>query len=217
MSASWSAVALSAALAVAVSPLLASWSASLAGAETATWWRPRRVDRARLVVVGFVALGFGALAGGGGPWLAWWLLAAGGTVLAVVDAQRNLLPARFVYPLALLEAIVLVAATVSTHDFAGLVRAGLAVLVVGAGWFLLAFAAGGGIGLGDVRLAALLAGLLGWLGWAALMRAQIAIIVLVMVTATVVALVRPELRGRDMPVPLGPALVVGTLAMCWAC
>lgn len=85
---------MSAALAVAVSPLLAGWSA--------------------------------ALADGGGPWPAWWLLAAGGTVLAVVDTQRNLLPARLVYPLALIEAAVLVVDSITTHDAAALARAGLA-------------------------------------------------------------------------------------------
>ncbi len=215
MSTSWTTVTLSAALAVAVSPLLASWSAALADGDTRTWWRPRKVDAGRLAVVAAAALGFGALAGRGWPWPAWWLLAVGGTVLAVVDAQRNLLPARAVYPLASLEAAVLVVAAINTHDFAALVRAGLAALIVGAGWFLLAFAAGGGVGLGDVRLATLTAALLGWLGWPTVMRAQLVVVLLVVVTAVVVAIARPDLRGRKMPVPLGPALILGCLLMCW--
>jgi hypothetical protein len=57
----------SAALAVAASPLLASWSAALADGDTSTWWRPRKVDTARLAIVAVSALTFGALAGGGGP------------------------------------------------------------------------------------------------------------------------------------------------------
>jgi leader peptidase (prepilin peptidase)/N-methyltransferase len=215
VAASWTTVAVSAALAVAVSPLLASWSAALADGDTSTWWRPRRVDTARLAIVAAAALTFGALAGGGGPWPAWWLLAVGGTVLAVVDAQRNLLPARLVYPLALLEAAVLTAAAATTHDAAALARAGLAALIVGIGWFLLAFAAGGGVGLGDVRLATLTAGLLGWLGWTTVMRAQLVTVLLIVATAAVVAVARPDLRGRKMPVPLGPALVLASLLMCW--
>jgi hypothetical protein len=162
----------SAALAAAASPLLASWSAALADGDTSTWWRPRKVDAASLAVVAAAALGFGALAGGG-PWPVWWLIAACGTVLAVFDAQRSLLAARLVYPLALLEAAVLVIDAVTTHDVAALARAGLAALIVGAGWFLLPFAAGGGVGLGDTRVATLTAGLLGWLGWTAMMRAQL--------------------------------------------
>ena len=215
MSTSWTTVAVSAALAVAASPLLASWSAALADGDTGAWWRPRKVDTARLAIVAAAALAFGALAGGGGPWPAWWLLAAGGTVLAVVDAQRNLLPARLVYPLALIEAAVLVVASVATHDAAALARAGLAALIVGIGWFLLAFAAGGGVGLGDVRVATLTAGLLGWLGWTTVMRAQLVTVLLIVVTAAVVAVARPDLRGRKMPVPLGPALVLASLLMCW--
>lgn len=215
MSTSWTTVAVSAAFAVAVSPLLASWSAALADGDTGAWWRPRRVDTARLAIVAAAALTFGALAGGGAPLPAWWLLAAGGTVLAVVDAQRNLLPARLVYPLALFEAAVLTAAAVTTHDAAALARAGLAALIVGIGWFLVAFAAGGGVGLGDVRLATLTAGLLGWLGWTTVMRAQLVTVVLIVVTAAVVAVARPDLRGRKMPVPLGPALVLASLLMCW--
>jgi leader peptidase (prepilin peptidase)/N-methyltransferase len=215
VAASWTTVAVSAALAVAVSPLLAGWSAALADGDTGAWWRPRRVDTARLAIVAAAALAFGALAGGGGPLPAWWLLAVGGTVLAVVDAQRNLLPARLVYPLALIEAAVLVVVSVATHDAAALARAGLAALIVGIGWFLLAFAAGGGVGLGDVRVATLTAGLLGWLGWTAVMRAQILTVLLIVATAAVVAVARPDLRGRKMPVPLGPALVLASLLMCW--
>ena len=215
MSTSWTTVAVSAALAAAASPLLASWSAALVDGDAGTWLRPRKVDRGRLAVVAVAALGLGGLAGAGGPWAAWWLLSAGGTVLAVVDAQRNLLPARIVYPLALLEAAVLVVAAITTHDFAALIRAGLAALIVGTGWFLLAFAAGGGVGLGDVRLAALTAALLGWLGWTAVMRAQLVAVLLIVVTAAVVAVARPDLRGRKMPVPLGPALILSSLIVCW--
>jgi leader peptidase (prepilin peptidase)/N-methyltransferase len=212
---SWTTVAVSAALAVAASPLLASWSAALADGDAGAWLRPRRVDTVRLAIVAAAALTFGALAGGGAPLPAWWLVAAGGTVLAVVDAQRNLLPARLVYPRALLEAAVLVVASVAMHDAAALARAGLAALIVGIGCFLLAFAAGGGVGLEDVRVATLSAGLLGWLGWTTVMRAQLVTVLLIVVTAGVVAVARPDLRGRKMPVPLGPAFVLASLLMCW--
>ena len=119
------------------------------------------------------------------------------------------------YPLAVIEAAVFVVASITTHDAAALSRAGLAALVVGTGWFLLAFAAGGGVGLGDVRVATLTAGLLGWLGWTTVMRAQLVTVLLVVVTAAVVAVARPDLRGRKMPVPLGPSLVLPSLLMCW--
>lgn len=109
----------------------------------------------------------------------------------------------------------LVVASIATHDAAPLSRAGLAALVVGTGWFLLAFVAGGGVGLGDVSVATLTAGLLGWLGWTTVMRAQLVTALLIGVTAAVVAVARPDLRGRKMPVPLGPPSCWPRLLMCW--
>lgn len=212
---SWPVVAASGALAVAVSPLLASWSAALIGGASTGWWRPRKVAAGQLSAVVAAALILGLLAGHGGPWPAWWLLAVGGTVLATVDAQRNLLPARFVYPLAVLEFAALAATAMRTHNLAALGRAGLAALIVGAVWFALAFAAAGSIGLGDVRVAALTSGLLGWVSWAAVVRAQALTVGLVLVTAAVVALARPQLRGRRMPVPLGPGLILASLLVGW--
>ncbi len=47
------------------------------------------------------------------------------------------------------------------------------------------------------------------------MRAQLVTVLLIVVTAAVVAVVRPDLRGRKMPVPLGPALVLASLLMSW--
>ena len=86
--------------AVAVSPLLACWSAALAGGQRAGWWRPRPVGLPRWACVAAVAVAMVLLATAGHPAPAWWLLAAGGAVLAAVDVQTHLLPARFTYPLA---------------------------------------------------------------------------------------------------------------------
>lgn len=49
------------------------------------------------------------------------------------------------------------------------------------------------------------------------MRAQLVTVLLIVATAAaaVVAVARPDLRGRKMPVPLGPALVLASLLMCW--
>ena len=145
----------------------------------------------------------------------WWLFAAGGSVLAVVDAEKDVLPSRLVYPLAALEAAVLVVSAVVDGDPHRLVRSAIAAAVLGAGWFVLAFIAGGGIGLGDVRVAAMTGALLGWLGWSQVLHGQLAAVVLAVATAGVAALLRPADRGRTMRVPLGPALVAATLLMCW--
>ena len=47
------------------------------------------------------------------------------------------------------------------------------------------------------------------------MRAQLVTVLLIVVTAAVVAVARPDLRGRKMPAPLGPARVLASQLMCW--
>lgn len=78
----------------------------------------------------------------------------------VAAARGRHRPARLVHPLALIEAVLLMVASVAMHDAAALARAGLAAL----------------IGRRVERV--------------------------------VVAVARPNLRARKMPVPLRPALVL---------
>lgn len=212
---SWTLVAVSAALAVACSPLLAGWTIALRSGVIAGWWKPRRVTTRQLVPVAAVAGVLGVAAGHGGPWLAWWLLAIGGTVLAIVDAECNLLPARLVYPLAAAELVVLAVSAAREGDFGPLLRGAIAASFTAAGWFALAVAAGGGIGFGDVRLAALTSGMLAWVGWDTLMRGQLVFVALTLATALVIAVARPQLRSRAMRVPLGPAMILATLVTWW--
>ena len=62
--------------------------------------------------------------------------------------------------------------------------------------------------MGDIRVAALTAGLLGWLGWPAVLLGQLAAFILGAVTALVlVATGRGQLTG--LRVPMGPALIAG--------
>jgi hypothetical protein len=84
---------------LAVSPLLAGWSAALSAGLKHGWWRPRRVSLSRWALVAAAAVALVVAAAAGRPWPAWLLLAAAGAVLVVVDAQQHQLPARLVYPL----------------------------------------------------------------------------------------------------------------------
>ncbi|MHA3700745.1 prepilin peptidase [Jatrophihabitans sp. YIM 134969] len=212
----WLPVIGSAALALVVSPLLAGWTAALAEGQVAGWWRPRRVTRRRRLVVAGAVVAVGVLAGVATPWAAWWLFALGGCVLAVVDAERHVLPSRLLYPLAGVEFAVLGVTALVRHEPDHLERAVFAAVMLGLCWFTLAFVAGGGIGLGDVRLAAMTGGLLGWLGWTDVLHGQLVAVVLSGVTGCVVALLNPSSRSRAMRVPLGPALVLSTVLVSWA-
>ena len=206
----------SALAAVTVSPLLAAWTVGLTGDTdyAMPWWHPRRVSAHRLVVVAALAAVLAACAAGGTPLAAWWLFATGGTVLCVVDAQHHLLPARIVYPLAAAVFAVLVLAAVMAGEPERLLRAVLAAAAVGGAWFTVAFLAPPAVGLGDVRVAALAAGLLGWTGWSSVLAGQLAAFGLAAVTAGIIA-ATGQRSGRAAQVPMGPALIVGALAAAW--
>ncbi|HEY5114206.1 MAG TPA: hypothetical protein VIJ00_01640, partial [Nakamurella sp.] len=93
-------------------------------------------------------------------------------------------------------------------------RAVLAAVLVGGGWFTVAFIAPPAVGLGDVRVAALAAGLLGWTGWSSVLAGQLAAFGLAAVTAGIISATGPD-AGRAAQVPMGPALIVGALAVAW--
>jgi leader peptidase (prepilin peptidase)/N-methyltransferase len=193
--------------AVAVSPLSAAWTAALADGQRVGWWRPRAVSAGRWVTVTAVTVALVVLAAAGTPPVAWWLLAVGGGVLAVVDAQTQLLPARLTYPLA------------GAIDAEPLLRAALAALTVGALWFAVCFLSPRTTGLGDVRLAALTSGVLGWVSWADAWQGQVLALLFAGLTAVAMALTnrRGTRRGlrRLVTVPMGPAMIAGSVLALW--
>jgi leader peptidase (prepilin peptidase) / N-methyltransferase len=199
--------------AVAASPVLASWSLRAADRDLSRWWTPARVSARRWAVVAVVATVLGVLAALADPWPAWWLYAEGGTVLAVVDVQHHRLPSRLVYPLAVAELLILAGYAAEAGELHLLLRAAAAAAVVGGCWFTCAFVVPGALGLGDVRVASLSAALLGWHSWQRVIDGQFAILLLSLVTAAAVALARPDRRGRRMAVPMGPALLAGTVLL----
>lgn len=202
--------------AVAISPLLAAWTVGLTAPRGSSprWWQPRLVAPRRLLAVAVIAALLAVAAAVGAPPPAWWLFAAGGTVLVIVDLEHHLLPARIVYPLATAVAAALGATAIATGKPESLLRAVIAAAVVGAGWFTVAFVSPTAMGLGDVRVASLTAGLLGWMGWTAVLAGQILALGIATLTAGVIAVTTSK-RGRALQVPMGPALVLGALIAGW--
>lgn len=126
-------------------------------------------------------------------------VAATGPELARIDLAEHRLPNRLVVP-GLLVGVVAAAGSWATTGEPPLVP-----LVAGAvyGGVLLLFALGGGMGMGDVKLAALL-------GLASPTAAvAVASPVLAFLTGGVAALVVLVARGRGARIPFGPFLLLG--------
>jgi len=124
--------------------------------------------------------------------------------VSVTDLERRIIPNRIVLPAA---AVVLVAQTALSPSIEW------AVAAIGAAAFLLAagLAYGGGMGMGDVKLALLLGAALGRVTPVALMVAMVAALLPAMVI-----LVRHGRAGRKMAIPFGPFLAIGAVVALFA-
>jgi leader peptidase (prepilin peptidase)/N-methyltransferase len=161
--------------------------------ERTSWW---------IVAVGSATAAMLAAAIGPSPLLPVYLLATiPALLLAVIDLRCLRLPDRLVGALAL--AGVVPSAVLRPHLVWPALLAGGAVLTA---YGTLALLPGNGLGLGDVKLAAVLALILGFAGW----------------PAVIVGVVAPHLingpiaiallaRGRRTPLAFGPALLAGAL------
>jgi leader peptidase (prepilin peptidase)/N-methyltransferase len=83
--------------------------------------------------------------------------------IAVIDVSHRIVPNRIVYP-SLVAFAVLVAIGSAVGDHLDLVGAGIGFLAYGGALLLVAIVAPGGMGMGDVKLAALIGMVLGALG-----------------------------------------------------
>ena len=129
--------------------------------------------------------------------------------ISVIDIRTKKIPNRIVYPSLLLAAGYLVVARVADADAdVDLVRSALGFLVLGGGFFIVAFVVPKGMGMGDVKLAALIGLVLGSQGLALVGVAAGAGILLGGVGA-VAALVGGA--SRKQAIPFGPFLAGGAL------
>jgi leader peptidase (prepilin peptidase) / N-methyltransferase len=138
-----------------------------------------------------------------------WLVLCG-VALAFIDAAICRLPdpltgAAFAGPLGFLT----IAALTGGHS-GQLARAGIAAVVLCGFYLVLFIVRPSGMGLGDVKLAAGVGVALGWLGWQAVVTGTFVTFVLAAVYGCVLLLLRRASRTSQLP--LGPFIVIGTLA-----
>ncbi|MGW8483392.1 prepilin peptidase [Microbacterium sp. NPDC055903] len=135
------------------------------------------------------------------------LLGAGAWLL-VIDARTHRLPNRIVLPTGgALLLLVLVEAT-ATGAWATFWRS-LAGMIVLGGFYALLNLAGGGVGGGDVKLAAVIGIVLAWHGWQAFLTGSAAAFIL----GAVYALVLMTLRRakRTTRIAFGPWMIIGAV------
>jgi leader peptidase (prepilin peptidase) / N-methyltransferase len=173
--------------------------------------RPPVVEIGTALLFAVAALRFGA---------SWELpahlfLAGAGMLLAVIDLQHHKLPNRVVVPSLGIGAALLAVAAAGEHDWPALLRAGLGAVVLFAVFLVMALISPRSLGMGDVKLAALLGLYLGWLGWGAVFLGAAAGFMVQAVVALVLLAARlVKLRGH---LPFGPAMLLGAaLVIGWS-
>jgi leader peptidase (prepilin peptidase)/N-methyltransferase len=141
-------------------------------------------------------------------------LAAVTIALAFIDLDVKRLPDRIVLPSYLIGGVLLVAAALLRHDWWPVGRGLIAMAVLGTCYYVIALVYKGGLGFGDVKLAALLGLYLGWLGWNAVLVGTFAGFVLGGLVGLGLLIARQA--NRRTPIPFGPFMLVGTLLALFA-
>lgn len=130
-----------------------------------------------------------------------------GAILAIIDIRTHRLPNRFVATVGVTGVVLLVAAALTGSRMDALIRALLAALVLFAAYLVLRMLSAGGVGGGDVKLAAVIGLHLGWLGWGSVLVGTLAGFVLGGVFAAGMLLVRRA--DRRSAIPFGPWMLAG--------
>ena len=171
-----------------------------------------RPGPARWVTGGVAGLAGGALSAAIGPVAVLPLLLGVvvlGVLLCVIDLACRRLPDVLVLPALGVTPVLLAAVAAATGEWVDWLRGLAAFLAVGALLTGMALPSGGGLGLGDAKVGALLGWYLGWLGWEAVL---LGVILPWLINAPLVlALLATGRVGWRTPLPFGPALLVGGL------
>ena len=138
------------------------------------------------------------------------VFAASSVVLSIVDLAEKRLPNTVIAPTLVAVVVLLLVGAFATGDWISLLWALGGGVVMFTVYFLLALISPSAMGMGDVKLAALVGVVLGWFGLTAWLIGLLAAFVVGGVIAIIaLALRRVTLRGS---IPFGPSMLVGALA-----
>ena len=134
-----------------------------------------------------------------------------GIALAAIDLEHQRLPDRIVLPSYPVLAVLLVIATVTSHehDWWALARAGIGAAALYAFYFAIAFVYPAGMGFGDVKLSGLIGGVLAYLSWSALAVGAFGGFLLGSIGG--LAVLAAGRGGRRTPIPFGPFMIAAAI------
>ena len=130
-----------------------------------------------------------------------------GAILAIIDIRTHRLPNRLVATVGVTGVVLLVAAALTGSRMDALIRALLAALVLFVAYLVLRMLSAGGVGGGDVKLAAVIGLHLGWVGGGSVLVGTLAGFVLGGVFAAGMLLARRA--DRRSAIPFGPWMLAG--------
>lgn len=215
MSSTLTAAITAAAVAAVATPYLAGLTITAPDRDNADWWHPTRASWPRTAATAAGAIGLAVLGAIATEWTAAWpaylVLALAGAVLIVVDIEHYRLPDRIMRITAGAGLAGFIVAAASTGDWARLVRVAGAAVIVFAIFYGLALLSPRGVGLGDVKLAGLLAGYLAWFGWLTVIGGLAAGFLTAGITSIVLLITRRA--NRKSHIPLGPFLITAAVVI----
>jgi len=138
---------------------------------------------------------------------AWLFYAASGILLTLIDLRHRLLPNRVLVPVFLGGVILLCVASAVSGDWVALGRAAGGAAALFAVYLVLALISPQGMGMGDVKFAAVVGLFLAYLGWGTLLMGALAGFVIGALVGVLLLLLR-----RGSTVPYGPAMFAGSVA-----
>lgn len=139
--------------------------------------------------------------------LAFLYLAAVSIALALIDLETRRLPNRILVPAIVVEAVLMTASALLAADPAAIGRAAIGGAALFLLYLALALGTRGGMGFGDVKLAALMGIVTGWIGWSALIVGAFAAFVLGGLVGIVLLVARRATRRTA--IPFGPWMILG--------
>lgn len=137
-----------------------------------------------------------------------------GVALTMIDIDHKRLPNKIVLPSYVVVGALLTIASARTGDWDALARAGIGAAALFAFYFVLAFAYPAGMGLGDVKLAFILGGVLAYLSWKAFGVGAFGGFLLGALGG--IALMAARRGTRKTEIPFGPYMILATLVAIFA-